>query len=279
MNEKLIELLNIYIHNNKKADITFYEAVYEILYNEMNNDKYLAKLVAIPKDCMLDEKYAEYTKGFGGIFGQAAYHKARRELVVYERNIDYAKTMETRNLLIPEIEKLAIYNLGVLQALLHEFEHVIQAKMMAEGNDVESTLLRATESTGPDTTETYHFNVKERLAQIKSLERILEISCSIGLDDTVYHYFNEIYQKELFSGYGTLGETGRINTDIDGNTYCKDGETFISPTTYYVEQSGIDLETYYSAVDLIPEDERLKYGLPMTLEEYEALKNSNNYTK
>jgi hypothetical protein len=87
----------------------------------------------------MNPKYQEYTKGFGGMFGQAAYREATGELVVYERNINYGKIMDLREVGLEATDsEVAMYNLMVLQTLLHEVEHAKQAKMKKEGTDPET---------------------------------------------------------------------------------------------------------------------------------------------
>ena len=116
----------------------------------------LSELVFIPKEDHMNPKYQEYTKGFGGMFGQAAYRAATGELVVYERNINYGKVMDIRSVGLEATDsEVAMYNLMVLQTLLHEVEHAKQAKMKKEGTDFESKLIQICDTEKGETTESY----------------------------------------------------------------------------------------------------------------------------
>ena len=60
----------------------------------------------------------------------------------------------------------------VLQTLLHEVEHAKQHKLKAEGQDIESELIRIVDTDKSETNESYEYSLTERLAEMRSISYI-----------------------------------------------------------------------------------------------------------
>lgn len=269
MKQRLIELVVRYNLKNRKADERFYQEFFRIAKEELDLDGYLTELVFIPKNDHMNPKYEEYTKGFGGMFGQAAYRSATGELVVYERNINYGRVMDLREIGLEFTEsEVSAYNLMILQTLLHEIEHAKQAKMKKEGTDFESKLIRIADTDKPDTTESYEYSIIERLAEIRSFEMILELYNEIGLfDQRVYDYFDAGYKESILRGYHFEDAEGYLVNEQDG--------IFIDPTTKYIQLKNGNIDAYRELIKDSDDATRMYYGMSVPLEQY--LEYKNNY--
>ena len=246
-------------------------------YYQKDDDKVsVAKYVASKKAIYM------YINGVTELYQRLS--QFRLPLNVYERNI---------------------YNyLVLIQILLHEIEHANQSKIMNTSSDIESTILKY--STGLidrdifrkllsegyslkgalNYTNLLKFNrdinyennynnaPHERIADIKAWEEVQDITGIIKEDVPYLHDFVKYikYQK-MFSGYEQ-----------------KDGEV-ISPTIEYLIQSGYQEqmdrfdwynENYNICLNNVMDDyilkERMLYGLPISMEEYNVIdKTLNDY--
>ena len=270
MKQKLIELVARYNLKNRKADEKFYQEFFRIAKEELDLSGYLSELVFIPKEDHMNAKYQEYTKGFGGMFGQAAYRSATGELVVYERNINYGKVMELREVgLEATNSEVAMYNLMVLQTLLHEIEHAKQAKMKKEGTDFESKLIQVCDTEKGETTESYEYSITERLAEIRAFEQVLDMYDEIGLfDQRIYDYFDARYKECMLRGYHYEDAEGYLVSEGKGE--------LVDPTTKYIKLKEGNIEEYNALIQDMNDATRLYYGMEIPLEYY--LDYKNNYS-
>ena len=262
MKQQLNELVAKYNMMGRKADERFYHEFFRIAKESLDLDDYLTELVFIPKEEHMNAKYQEYTKGFGGMFGQAAYRAATGELVVYERNINYGKVMDIRSVGLEATDsEVSMYNLMVLQTLLHEIEHAKQAKMKKEGTDFESKLIQICDTDVQETTETYEYSITERLAEIRSFEQVLDMYDEIGLfDQRIYDYFDAAYKECMLRGYHF--------EDAEG--YLVNGENgiFVDPTTKYLKLKNGNVVEYNELIKDANDDTRMYYGMNVPLEYY-----------
>lgn len=271
MKQRLNELVAKYNMMGRKADERFYQEFFRIAKEELDLDGYLTELVFIPKYDHMNPKYEEYTKGFGGMFGQAAYRIATGELVVYERNINYGKVMDIKSAGLEGSEsEVAMYNLMILQTLLHEIEHAKQAKMKKEGTDFESKLIQVCDTDKKETTETYEYSITERLAELRSFEQVLDMYDEIGLfDQRIYDYFDAGYKQCIMSGYHFEDSQGYLVNGEDG--------IFVDPTTKYVTLKEGNIDEFNTIISDLNDDTKMYYGLGIPLDMYLEYKSTNGF--
>lgn len=262
MKQQLNELVAKYNMMGRKADERFYQEFFRIAKSSLDLDDYLTELVFISKDEHMNPKYQEYTKGFGGMFGQAAYREATGELVVYERNINYGKIMDLREVGLEATDsEVAMYNLMVLQTLLHEVEHAKQAKMKKEGTDFESKLIQICDTKVPETTESYEYSITERLAEIRSFEQVLDMYDEIGLfDQRIYDFFDARYKECMLRGYHF--------EDAEGYFVSEDKGELVDPTAKYVKHKNGNIDEYNTLIQDLNDETRMYYGMSIPLEMY-----------
>ena len=273
MNLEIVHLINEYNSVNKKVDYSFYQKFFEIVKRTYDLDGYLNELIFIPREKHMDPKYEKYTKGFAGIFGQAAYEKATGNLIVYDRNIEFNKFNEMRMEDINDCEnQIVLFNLMVLQSLLHEVEHAKQHKLKDSGTDIESELIRVTDTDKTDTVESYEYSLTERLAEIKSIKIILDMYESLGLDNlVVYNFFEKKYANEVKRGYHFEDENGYVSEEETTN--------LVSPTIKYTHLKDGNIARLNELEQAIDGDDRIIYGLPISIEEYKKLCNLSSGIK
>lgn len=264
MNMEIINLINEYNQANKKVDYGFYVKMFEIFKNTYGLDGYLNELVFIPAEDHMNQKYEKYTKGFAGLFGQAAYENSTGNLIVYERNINWGKGQEIRELKLDGNSEVIIFNLLVLQTLLHEMEHANQKKMKDVGTDIESELIRVSDTDKVETTESYEYSLIERLAEMKSIGQILEMYQYLGIDNQViYDFFDKRFKEEAVRGYHYEDENG----------YKTESGTLVFPTFKYTSLKEGDMDKLRELSTQVQGDDRIKYGLEISEEEYQMLLN------
>lgn len=269
MDRNILELVYTYNESNRIIDDEFFVRMFYIFKNGELKD-YLNNLIIIDEKNMDDEKYKVYTEGFAGLFGQAAYDTERNNLVIYSINIKYSKERIIDELKISKNDRVTFYNLLILQTIFHELEHANQKRNKSEGNDWESEMLRAVSSSGPETTMSYEYSLEERLAEIKSYEQVLELMKELGIgNQIIYDFFNDRLQEIYRSGYHFRDENGYLVSEDKGR--------FVSPTQKYVELRNCDKEKYLSLIEGVSFEERIKYGLPVDLEEYKKYGKNESY--
>ena len=265
MNMEIVQLVNEYNQVNKKVDYSFYERFFEIAKRTFDLEGYLNELVFIPREDHMNSKYEKYTKGFAGLFGQAAYEEATGNLIVYDRNIEWGKLNEMRMDKVPDCEnQIVLYNLMVLQTLLHEVEHAKQHKLRAVGTDIESELIRTVDTDKSETNESYEYSLTERLAEVRSIGQILDMYQYLGIDNHfIYQYFEKRYRQEAVRGYHFADEKG-YKTDTET-------EVLVAPTVKYANLKEADIVHLSELAISIEGEDRIIYGLPISIEEYKEL--------
>lgn len=269
MDRNILELVYTYNENNRMIDDEFFVRMFYLFKNGELKD-YLNNLIIIDEKNVDDEKYKVYTDGFAGLFGQAAYDIERNNLVIYSINIKYSKERIIDELKITSNDRVTFYNLLILQTIFHELEHANQKKNKLVGNDWESEMLRVTSSSEAETTMSYEYSLEERLAEIKSYEQILEFIKESGISNQIiYDYFYDRLQEIYKSGYHFRDENGYLVSEDKG--------VFVSPTQKYVELRNCDKEKFLSLIEDVSFEERIKYGLPIDLEEYKEYEKRNSF--
>jgi hypothetical protein len=165
-----------------------------------------------------------------------------------------------------------MYNLLVLQTLLHEIEHAKQYKLKDSGTDMESELIRLTDVDGPETNESYEYSFVERLAEVRSFQTILDMCEQLCISDQrIYDYFNKGYFDAALRGYHFEDEKGFYASEEDG--------FLVAPTVKYLSMHNGDLVKLSELALSIEGDDRIIYGLPISVEEYKALCNTSESFK
>lgn len=268
LKEFIILLIN-YNSRNDIADDLFYDKIFSILKSDEHLTKYLNELVLIDKKTLNNPDYSKYTEGFASLFGLAAYDTILNNFVVYIDNLKYQYERVVEELYLEGSDAIIMFNFLIMQTLLHEIEHVKQKYLKNEGDDYESHLLRVTSSNTPETTATYDYNVKERLAEIKSYKQILEMYECMGIDNQViYDYFENRLKESYLAGYHFRDENGYVVSDESEGL-------FISPTDLYVERMNCNRDSYEKLAQFAQGDYRLLYGLSISLEKYKEYKGND----
>ena len=272
MNMEIVQLVNEYNISNRKADFEFYQRFLDIVKRTYGLDGYLNELIYISKEDYKDPKYEKYTKGMRGLFGQAGYEHETGNLVIYAYNIERDKEHEVSKGKFEGTSSVIMYNLLVLQTLLHEIEHAKQYKLKDSGTDMESELIRLTDVDGPETNESYEYSFVERLAELKSIGFILDMYEQLGISDQrIYDYFNKEYFDAALRGYHFEDEKGFYASEEAG--------FLVAPTVKYLGLHGGDLVKLSELALSIEGDDRIIYGLPISVEEYKALCNTSESFK
>lgn len=265
--KQLLFILKEYCQNNRLVDIEFYRRVYDVL--KTNFEDYVNELIIISEEDVENPNLKRYTEGFAGIFGQACYDEMHNKLVIYDRNIRYAKKRELQALNVNDSNYVLLYNILILQTILHEFEHIKQKKEIEQGNGIESHLLRLTESGDKvETTFSYEFSLKERLAEIRSFEQLINIVNSLNINnlDVINYLKNQLFSKYK-AGYGYRSEKVYYIEDENG--------IFMSPTELYIKLRNCNINEFKRLIQLIPPQQRILFGMPMTTDEYEQIFDSD----
>ena len=272
MNMEIVQLINEYNQANKKVDYSFYERFFEIVKRIDGLDKYLNELIYISREDYKNPKYEKYTAGMSGLFGQAGYEYKTGNLVVYAYNIERDKEHEVEKTKLEVNSSVILYNFLVLQTLLHEVEHAKQYKLKDNGTDIESELIRVTDVEGPDTNESYEYSFIERLAELRSFEFILDLYEQLGVgDQRIYDYFHKEYFEAALRGYHFEDENGFYASEENGS--------LVAPTVKYLKIHNGDLDKLSELELSIEGEDRIIYGLPISVEEYKSLCNTSESFK
>ncbi|MBR2138541.1 MAG: hypothetical protein IJ966_04490 [Bacilli bacterium] len=256
--QKISMLFNEYTLQDRSIDEEFYQKFFDII-----KDKHkLKKLVIINSETMHDRKNKKYTNMLNLLFGMAAFEVKEGNLIIYSDNMEKTFIPACKSVDLNDTDKNILYNLMILQVLLHEYEHVIQKEKMEKSNDYESELLKALKSKKPQTTESYKYCLKERLAQVHSLSTILSlIADNKIMNPAIDEYFRSSIEEELSSGYEYVDERGFLKEKGEG--------IFMNPTQRYAMLMKCNVEEV-KRLDLMANDldSRLLYGLEVSEEDY-----------
>jgi len=245
---QLLLILKEYGNRNQKADSEFYLDVVDILKDGLED--YLSEVVIIDNDNLNNPEYAEYTKGLAGKLSSACYYADKKTLVIFDRNVKYDISMAINAENYKGHNESVFYNLLVCQIILNEFEYIKQTKKQKEDKDMESKLLNITK----DNISAYEFNLHKRVAEIRSLEDISNLIKDLNMSD---FDIDDFFEKKLEIAY------------MSGYTYVD--EDFLSPVEMYARMQNMDEGSIRNISSTIDLDDRLLYGLPMTIYEYKAI--------
>lgn len=281
MKEELLDLLYDYSSKGKLADKEYIEKFIAIVKKYKSLGNYLIGPYYLPYSTQNIDTLATYS------------FSIRKIQIFYKKIEETIKSDKFCDFMIPEKEKVFYKNVKLSQILLHELEHVNQAKIIEENDNLESRILRLTgvgksseivaiilkkmgyndnkiESVLDDKKSIYHkyyeFAPHERLAEIKSHEQLTSITSEIGDLVPNVNKLEEIYAiKSMLKGY-------RIDNFL------------ISPTVLYLIKQGEigalkrfewygrnDYETLCKSKQLYDLEDRVRLGLPIDQKEYNAI--------
>ena len=200
------------------------------------------------------------------LFAQAAYERNAEKIHYYYKDMVNWQRYEVdvyypyKEKLTPE-QRIFLINLLMIETALHEIEHVNQEKKKNEDMGIEGDLLRLCDGR-KETISTYEVQPSERLAEIISLRKVIEIARKSKATPEIMKYLEDTLKDNMLRGYektdGTLGSPSNDYLFAHGET-----EVFM---------------TLDEALEQIPDvEERIMYGLPITQDEYDCYKSGTRH--
>lgn len=246
------------------------ENILKIIYDKSKSNKIMTINDIDNILCMIIDNYKlqEYILNMSvqqiGSNKLASYSNSNKKLIIYSNVIDIMINSIEENLIInSDFEKSMYKNLSLLQIILHEIEHAIQEKNFYLQNNLETFILRISNSVR-DNERLYYLNPEERFAEIKSYKEII-----IMLDNI----------KTKFENLFNLLQTDQLERQLRGYRYCKpivdapliayfkqaNKESLLSAFEWYSSNYEESLNCVISRFNL---NERLFYGFPISVIEY-----------
>lgn len=189
----------------------------------------------------------------------ASYSNETKVITIYSNIIDLMiKNIDKQIIPSDNLLKNLYKNLSILQVIMHEVEHANQEKLIDTTNNLESFILRLSELV-PENSILYEYKPEERLAEIKSYKEILTL---ISLLNNKSKQINDLMEidslQKLLRGYHY--ENQIITTPLI--TYFEKGKKPELLTPLVITNNEKKVISVYNLED------RLKYGFPITTEEY-----------
>lgn len=251
--EDILETIYNRSFDKKILDVKTIEDIMMILIYEKKLDKYISYMEVISENNHKAASYCNYMK----------------KITINSKCIEYILNDINKNVLISnDFEKIFYQNLSILQILLHELEHANQDKLINDNNeiDLETSILKIAEKVDTNLkAQLYEICPEERLAEIKSFNEICHTILPIR--DKLSDLFDVIKIEELqrlLRGY-----------------HYNDGSFIESPLIHFINKSNnqnalYTFNWYDSNVANCLKNvtfkymlyERLKYGLPISINEY-----------
>ena len=282
MNEEILKDLYDYYKADKQIGRAYVEKVVNLNVDYYNLGKFVKKVVFMEENPQNKKSYAGYS-----------YND--RCVVLFTGKL--ADMILEREDYIPRKQLLLCKNIRVTQSILHEIEHAKQAKIMEDRKDDESEILKVTGTSrsqeiikdrlkslgvGSNTikiilndklkicADYYNFAPHERLAEINSNEKILEII------NPMKNYIPEIYDRITFGVTSNRIRGYKYNNSLISPTIFflkkQNEEALLKRFEWYDENHNIALEKSKRIYNL---EKRIKLGLPISEDEYakEELRN------
>ncbi len=251
---EFVKIIYDYVKHGKMVDEKFYRNIYQLFSVSIYGRK-LEKFVYIDEISRYDDENEKYTKRLESIIGLAAYNSKEKELIVYQDNLDRESQCITMKQSLNDRNSIILYNLLCLQSLLHEYEHIIQEYKEFNCNDFESQMLRFV-GRREETTKSYEYSMRERLAELNSLRNIMFIMEKLNIkSNKIFEYFSNRIVETQRKGY---------NIVVDN---------FKSPIEKYLE---LHNDKPYKVFQIKVEDidTIILFGLPIDLDTYVSYLNS-----
>lgn len=284
----ILQLLYDYSIKEKSIDKKYIKTIIEISKMNMDLEEYIIRY-GIKK-----ENYDKYVS--------ATYSIIEKKITIYEKNLKKSIQSKSDNKkYLTELENKFYENVILTQTIFHEIEHANQHRMIDKENTMEAKILnlcmnnfnkikeineivqealRTKMVTEKEIQQYYDFtsNIKyatyknyyelapqERLAEIKSHKKMINILSEIKTEiPQIIKYESICIGKNMLKGYTneifspTIKYITECNRKIGLNMFDWYDEN--TEKTRKLAEQKYDLET------------RLKYGLPITKEEYQAIK-------
>ena len=275
MEKEIIKLLYTYSLNKKIFDQNVLQILYQIFINNYYNIEKSLHSIEVVEDPKID----------------ALYRTESKKIVLNINKIVAEMSTNIPKLKLDNQEAIYYQNIMILLCLFHELEHSRQAVVSQDKKTLYQLLIYYGKSLGlssqnqPSTSKyanqkkqlyekTYQYNPCERDAYIYSAKEVLEI---IAKEETISTNIQK-YIEYLFIKFSLSG-------------YIAPKEKIISPTETFLTMIGkrdIWQEMpFYSNLDLVlysrvkaryTLEERLRYGLPISINEYKQLIEKENLT-
>ena len=281
----ILDLVYDYSKNFRILDLFAIDKIMSILLQENELDTISCELIS-DNNIFLSHKELGYF--------------ANNTICLYINNLR-KKVLKDKHILFEKEKNLPLFqyilrqNLEILHTLFHEVEHAIQDKILSENNDkdLERKLLRIekhfidnalNQITFYDTIEmieryipglieyhkdmkiyktNYDISIMERLADANSLTKIKNMLEQIKKEiPELYELEDDVKLQYLMKSYKIL------------NKKHKNKEIIISPTEEFIKNLGYINSLNKLNIGNLTYDDRFKYGLQITKEEYE-----NNTTR
>lgn len=284
MNEEILKDLYDFYKANKHITKDYVEKVVGLCVDQYNLGKYVKKVQYMDLNPNNKDSLAGYA------------YEPRLIILFTDKLADMILTKEDY---IPGNQLLFCKNVKITQSLLHEIEHAKQAKIMDERKDDEAEILKVTGTSKSQEVirdrltslgmgqsiikvilnnklkicaDYYNFGPHERLAEINSNEKMLEIIDPLkNFTPNVYNLINAGFASNRVRGY-------KLNNQL------------ISPTIYFLKKQEEyallrKFEWYDERADKALEKSRKKYNLEkrvrlgLPISEYEYVTEEDNLKK
>lgn len=269
----IFKLIYEYSKNGKLVDKEFIEKLVQLEIGMKNlGSYYIQNINILSKYAWDEEAIAGYCNGNLNVYMKKMYEK----LEIMDKSLD----------LFSNIEKIFFKNVSVTQVILHEIEHANQVKKRGISQTIESDILRLCYGFNSDLSYAPEFLQKklknpnwlatyikdnyfcvpyERLAEMHSCNEMLSIL------DYMPEYFPNLLEffeirkmSRLIMGY--LDQNGNLISPTLKYLQGMDIDKYLLECPWYNEKDFASLnDAYMSQFDL---SERLKYGFPITEEEF-----------
>ena len=248
------------------------ENILKIIYDKSVNDRILdlEDIEKILEILVIDNDLNDYILNLNfqpiGSNNLASYSSKKRNITVYIKTInEMIKNIEENILNVSNLEKTLYKNLSILQIILHEVEHVKQEKKLYLGSNLETFILRISRLIySKDIEKLYEYSPNERFAEIKSFEQIIKLLYELKSNiENLQNILSIEKLQRLLRGYHYSNYS--VNSPLI--TYFKLGnnEKLLSSFEWYNIKYEVTINKVVSLYSL---NERLKYGFPITTNEY-----------
>lgn len=189
----------------------------------------------------------------------ASYSNYTKIITIYSNVIDLMIQNINKQLISAEELSKSLYkNLSILQVIMHEVEHANQEKIICSNNTLESYILKLSELID-DNPELYEVKPEERFAEIKSFNEVLFLLTILNNKNLKINELIKIDSiQRLLRGYHYKNQ--KVTTPLV--TYFEKGKKPELLTPLGITNNEKKVISVYNLED------RLKYGFPITTEEY-----------
>lgn len=252
MQDKLLELLLKYSIDKKEIDKKYYENIISII----SNDNQL-------------ENYVENFKFVNSDFFLAQYQPYCKSIVVSNNaiNLEINDNKKIVNLLNNNESYIFKY-LIAMQLILHELEHARQTKISSETNSFEQKIFKLESCDVISYKKHWDLIPSERLAEIYSYNLLSEILSKVKkIYPNIFEYISESLLFSYIFGYvKCYFDDGKFNNYSTTVSFIKKigKKDQLLNLDWYDENNNI----FLSKCSKFSLEERLKYGLIITEDEY-----------